>query len=77
MNSDKAAAALIATVTTRPLSSNGHRSDARMSPKVRFAIDSPLEQAGFEPSVSLAMELVSLAEGEGAGEVERGSLEKR
>src|ERR1700730_5997641 len=42
---------LIATVTTRPLSSNVHRSDARMSPKVRFAIDSPLEGPGFEPSV--------------------------
>ncbi len=39
--------------------------------------DSPLEEDGFEPAVSLAMELVSLAEGEGAGEVERGRLEKR
>jgi hypothetical protein len=52
VNSDKAAAALIATVTTRPLSSNGHRSDARMSPKVRFAIDSPLEEAVTSEPVS-------------------------
>src|ERR1700730_8199973 len=35
------------------VSSNGHRSDARMSPKVRFAIDSPLKGSGFEPSVPL------------------------
>ena len=30
----------------------GHRWDS--SPKIRFAQDSPLEEAGFEPSVPLA-----------------------
>src|SRR6267378_1119201 len=32
----------------------GHRWDS--SPKIRFAQDSPLEQAGFEPSVPLGRE---------------------
>ena len=32
--------------------------------KVRFALDSPLEGDGFEPSVPVARELVYVAEGE-------------
>ena len=41
------------------------------SPKVRFAMDSPLEGGGFEPSVPGAKEPVSFAEGELRG-IERG-----
>ena len=46
-----------------------------MSPKIRFALDSPLEGDGFEPSVPGAKEPVSVAEDELRG-IERGPSKK-
>ena len=52
------AIALNLELTSRE-AADGHRWGA--PPKIRFALDSPLEGAGFEPSVPLENESVSLA----------------